>query len=77
MLSEQDRATARINAAICTSEADDLETLADQIQLWQGQLIDMYRLGLTNAAAGLLDDLGNLAGKLQHDADTLREEAQG
>lgn len=77
MISEHDTQTARVNALICASEADDLETLADQIQLWKGQLEDMYRLGFTDAAAGLFDDLGELAGKLQHEADTLREEAQG
>lgn len=77
MISQADLQRARINSMICASEADDLETLADQIQIWKGQLEDMYRLGLSEAAAGLHDDLSDLAGKLQREADTLREEALG
>lgn len=72
MLSASDRAIDRINRMAAESEADDLECLADQIDLWIGQLEEMYRLGLSYAAAGLHDELGNLAGKLRNEANEQR-----
>ena len=75
MRSDSDIATARVNAAICANEADDLETLIDYIAQWQGVLEDSYRLGMTDAAGELHDALSNLAGKMQREADNLREEA--
>ena len=66
------RRAERIEAERASSQADDCEYLADQIDLWKSQLTDAYRLGLSEDAAGLIDDLTDLAAKLTKKVDDLR-----